>query len=99
MFLQQQVLAGKLRAACLFPFITSVRLEDVVNSTIPGKAGSRSIMVMAVLRYLFFLGCDLDYAKRVLDDATAFNRDKVDLRRALIAQATEFVMSDDFGES
>ena len=99
MFLQQQVLEGKLRAACLFPFITSVRLEEVVNSTIPGKAGSRTIMVMAVLRYLFFLGCDLNYAKRILDDATGFDREKVDLRRTLIGKATEFVISDDFGES
>ena len=101
MFLQQLVLQGKLRAACLFPFITSVRLGEVNNSTIvePGaNSGRSSIMVMSVLRYLFFLGCDLDYAKRVLDAATRSSREKHDLRGALIAQATEFVISDEFGE-
>ena len=55
-------------------------------------------MVMSVLRYLFFLGCDLDYAKRVLDAATQSIRENHDLRGALIAQATEFVISDEFGE-
>jgi len=100
MFLQQQVLQGKLRAACLFPFITSVRLGEVNNSTIvePGaNSGRSSIMVMSVLRYLFFLGCDLDYAKRVLDAATQSSREKHDVRGALIAQAAEFVISDEFG--
>ncbi len=98
-FIQQQVLAGRLRAACVFPFITSFRLEDVVTSTIADQGeriGQPTIMVMAVLRYLFFLGCDLDYAKRILDTATSSNRTKTDGRHALMVQATEFVMSNDF---
>jgi GR25 family glycosyltransferase involved in LPS biosynthesis len=101
-FIQQQVLAGKLRAVCLFPFITSARLADVVDSTIleqRRRAGHPSIMVMAVLRYLFFLGCDLDYAKQTLDAATRLNRRTTDTRQALMAQATEFILSDDFIES
>ncbi len=101
-FIQQQVLAGKLRAACLFPFITSFRLEDVVNSTIADqgeRASQPSAIVMAVLRYLFFLGCDLNHAKRTIDAATCFNRRDRDMRHALMVQATEFVMSDDFAES
>jgi GR25 family glycosyltransferase involved in LPS biosynthesis len=98
-FIQQQVLAGKLRAACIFPFITSFRLEDVEQSTIADRSERTeqpAIMVMAVLRYLFFLGCDLDEATRVLDAATRENRKPTDLRHALIAQAVEFVLSDDF---
>ena len=101
-FVQQQVLAGRLRAACVFPFVTSFRLEDVLTSTIADqaeRAGQPTIMVMAVLRYLFFLGCDLDYAKKILDVATSSNRTKTDARHALIVQATEFVMSDDFAGS
>jgi GR25 family glycosyltransferase involved in LPS biosynthesis len=98
-FIQQQVLSGKLKATCLFPFITSFRLEDVVSSTIADAgehAGQPTIMVMAVLRYLFFAGCDLALAKRVLDTATASLREKPDMRRALMAQVAEFVLSDDF---
>ena len=100
-FIQQQVLAGRLRAACVFPFITSFHLEDVVTSTIADQGeriGQPTIMVMAVLRYLFFLGCDLDHAKRILDAATSSNRTKTDGRHALMVQATEFVMSNDFTE-
>jgi len=98
-FLQQQVLSGRLRAACLFPFITSFRLEDVMTSTIGhGTAASAqpTEMVMAVLRYLLFVNADLAHAKRVLDAATSANRKPADERHALIAQATEFVLSDDF---
>jgi GR25 family glycosyltransferase involved in LPS biosynthesis len=101
MFIQQQVLGGKLRAACLFPFITSGRIEDVTASTIADqgeRVGRPSVIVMAVLRYLFFIGRDLDYAKRILDAATTGNRKPTDLHHALIMQATEFVMSPDFEE-
>jgi len=98
-FLQQQAVAGKLRAACLFPFITSFRLEEIGKSTIghdtnPGTQASE--MVMSVLRYLFFVNADLAYAKRVLDAATIPNRKAQNERHALIVQATEFVLSDDF---
>jgi len=99
MFLQQQALAGRLRAACLFPFITSCRLEEIMASTIGHDTSPRaypSEMVMAVLRYLFFIDADLAYAKRVLDAATLPNRMKVDERHAMLAQASEFILSGDF---
>jgi hypothetical protein len=75
-FIQQRVIAGKLRAACVFPFLTSIRIEDISNSTIRSEGGGASEIVMAVLRYLFFVGRDLDYAKRILDNATSYGRQK-----------------------
>jgi len=93
------VQSGKLRAACLFPFITSFRLENVMTSTIGHDTAPESHateMVMAVLRYLFFVNADLAHAKRILDGATRPNRKPADERHALIVQATEFVLSDDF---
>ena len=97
-FIQQQVLGRRLTAACVFPFITSGRMEDVVASTIadPGERARPSIMVMAVLRYLFFVGRDLAYAQRVLDAATKARRTPTDLPHALMMQVAEFVMSPDF---
>ena len=98
-FLQQQALSGRLRAACLFPFITSFRLEDVLTSTIghqTAASGQASEMVMAVLRYLFFMNADLAHARQVLDAATRVNRKPIDERQELIVQATEFVLSEDF---
>ena len=100
-FIQQQVLKGQLRAACVFPFITSGRIEDVTASTIADsgeRVGRPSVIVMAVLRYLFFVGRDLDYAQRLLDAATTGTRKPAGHLHALMMQATEFVMSPDFEE-
>jgi hypothetical protein len=100
-FLRQQVRKGELRAACIFPFITSGRFEDVVNSTIADqgeRVGRPSVLVTAVLRYLFFVGRDLDYAQRVLDAATKGPRKATDQHHALMMQIIEFVMSQDFEE-
>jgi GR25 family glycosyltransferase involved in LPS biosynthesis len=97
-FVQRQVLAGKLKAACVFPLITSFRLDDVVSSTISEheRIGHPTIMAMAVLRYLYFVDCDLNYAKKVLDAATLPNRKPTDMRHALTMQVAEFVFSEDF---
>jgi GR25 family glycosyltransferase involved in LPS biosynthesis len=99
-FVQQQVLSGALTAANLFPFVTSIRLEDLLNSTI-GHGGEKSsppsAMVMAVFQYLFFVDCDFGYAKSFLDAPTQNNRQPTDMRHQLMMQAMEFVMSNDFG--
>jgi len=98
-FIQQQVLAGKLRAACVFPFITSARIEEIVNSTIADqgeRAGKTSLIVMAVLGYSFFVGRDLEYAKKILDEATSVRRTKPDMHDRLISQVTAFMLSNDF---
>ncbi len=55
-----------------------------------------SVMVLAVLRYLFFVGRDLGYAKACLDAATKQNRRETDPHNAMMAQALEFVLSADF---
>jgi GR25 family glycosyltransferase involved in LPS biosynthesis len=100
-FVQQQVLGGKLRAACVFPFLTIGRIEDITASTIAGR-GDRmdkpSAIVMAVLHYLFFVGRDLDYAKRILDGITKGPRKPTALHHDLVMDVTEFVMSPDFEE-
>jgi hypothetical protein len=73
-------------------------LDDVVSSTISEheRIGHPTIMAMAVLRYLYFVDCDLNYAKKVLDAATLPNRKPTDMRHALTMQVAEFVFSEDF---
>jgi len=100
-FLRRQVLKGKLRAACTFPFITTGRLEEVIASTVADQGEHKlhpSLMVIAALRYLFFVDRDLDYAQRLLDAATKGPRKRTGRHHALMMQATEFVMSPDFEE-
>jgi GR25 family glycosyltransferase involved in LPS biosynthesis len=99
-FIRDCVRAGKLRAACLFPFVTTFDLKEVAASTIAngsGEAANPSVMVMAVLRYSFFIGRDLDFAQYCLDAALR-GRTSPDRHEQLIAQAVDFVLSDDFKE-
>ena len=97
-FIRDCVADGRLRAGLLFPLVTSFRLDDVAASTI--GAGTQivrpSVMVLAVLRYLFFVGRDLDYAKSCLDAATRQNRKQTDPHHDMMAQALEFILSADF---
>ena len=98
LFLRDCVSDGRLRAGLLFPFVTSFRLDEIAGSTI--AAGSQlakpSVMVLAILRYLFFVGRDLGYAQACLDAATRQNRRETDSHHAMMAQALEFVLSADF---
>jgi GR25 family glycosyltransferase involved in LPS biosynthesis len=98
LFIRDCVLAGKLRAGLLFPFVTSFRLDEVAASTIGAGApvARPSVMVLAVLRYLFFMDRDLAYAKSCLDAATRQTRRPTDPHHDMIVQALEFVLSDDF---
>jgi len=98
LFLRDCVNAGRLRAGLLFPFVTSFDLADVAASTIgAGTAASgHSVMVLAVLRYLFFVKRDLGYAKACLDAATQQNRRTADPHHEMMAQALEFILSADF---
>ena len=98
LFLRDCVHAGRLRAGLLFPFITSFDLAEVAGSTIAAGSpmSAPSVMVLAVLRYLFFVKRDLNYAKTCLDAATKQNRRAADPHHEMMAQALEFVLSADF---
>jgi GR25 family glycosyltransferase involved in LPS biosynthesis len=100
LFIRDGILSGKLRAAFLFPFITSLRLEEIAGSTIGGSfaTANPSVIVLAVLRYLFFANRDSAKAKAFLDAVTKENRRPTNPHHELIIQALEFVMSADFQE-
>jgi len=101
LFQRAAVSAGQLRAACLFPFITSFDLKEAAQTTLveaSEKTERPSVAVLAALRYSFFVDRDLQTAKRTLDAATAGARSKTDDHRALIGQALDFILSDEFKE-
>jgi GR25 family glycosyltransferase involved in LPS biosynthesis len=101
LFLRSAVNAGQLRAGCLFPFVTSFDLDEVARSTLDERSEKTerpSVMVLAALRYSFFVDRDLATAQRHLDAATASARGKRDEHRALIGEALDFVISDEFKE-
>jgi GR25 family glycosyltransferase involved in LPS biosynthesis len=100
LFVRDCIGTGKLRAAFLFPFITSLRLEEIAGSTILGStpAANPSVIVLAVLRYLFFVNRDIAKAKAFLNAATKENRRPTNPHHDMIVQALEFVVSADFQE-
>ena len=100
LFIRDCVSTGKLRAAFLFPFITSLRLEEIGGSTIVGSTSvaNPSVIILAVLRYLFFVNRDSAKAKAFLDAATKENRRPTNPHHDMIVRALEFVMSADFQE-
>lgn len=99
LLIREMVQTYRLRAALLFPFLSSFRLEEIAGSTITGQSQvAPSVMVLAVLRYLFFVERDLALAKTCLDEATQKNRRSGDAHHGLMVQALDFILSDAFEE-
>lgn len=98
LFLRRCAHAGKLSAGLLAPFVTSFDPDEMSRSTIGAgrRATGPSVTVMAVLRYLFFIGRDPELAKTLLDAVqTGSPRGRSDQMQLLI-RALEFILSDEF---
>jgi GR25 family glycosyltransferase involved in LPS biosynthesis len=100
LFVRDCVQSGRLKAALLFPFVTSFRLDEIAPSTVAAASDPTraSVMVLAVLRYLFFVGRDLALARACLDRATKESRRPENAHHDMMAQALEFILSSDFQE-
>jgi len=72
-FINRLTLEGKLRAGYLFPFLTTLRLERALETTVPGRNTDRYAMVTLgsnLIRYSFYVESDLPgYAIPLLDQA------------------------------
>ncbi len=99
--LREEVQAGRLKAACAFPFVTSIDLDGIVRSTagrLPASHDEVSTgLVMALLRYSFYVGRDLEFATVTMNQILerTFGQE-VDLHRALIEKAVGFILTDRF---
>lgn len=98
LFLRQCAISGVIRVGLLAPFVTSIDFAEVHRSTIAAAnpAANASVMVLAVLRYLFFVDRDLDIAKDYLDCAVAVADSGKTEEKRMILQVLEFVLSDRF---
>ncbi len=57
-----------LRVGCVFPFVTSVRLESATTTTIAGREGGDALRFACdLLRHAFYVDCDWDVARRAID--------------------------------
>jgi GR25 family glycosyltransferase involved in LPS biosynthesis len=100
-FMRQEALEGRLKLGCIFPFTTTIRLDQIYKSTIntfDNATESLSILATALLRYSFFVDRDLDtLAKPWMDAITAKRKErKADRHLQMMTDLLGFVMSDDF---
>jgi hypothetical protein len=67
LFLREKADEGSLRIGCLFPFVTSVRLESsVFGSAIDPSPQHYSRIAGTLARHAFFLDCDWDKCREFI---------------------------------
>jgi hypothetical protein len=85
--------AGAIRVGCLFPFLTSIRLEGIASTITGRKSDDLSALAMNLSRHSFFVDCDiralLDYAEKVLPPTT-------DPHYRLLGRVLGFSLTSDF---
>jgi GR25 family glycosyltransferase involved in LPS biosynthesis len=94
LFIRREARAGKLKLACVFPFVTSVQFDlDTTTKGRPNDVAWFSKRAIDLLRYSFFVDCDFAIAA---DTAAALKPAIPDPHRELIASVLGFVASDQF---
>lgn len=67
-FLRENIRAGVIKAACIFPFITSARVERTITSTVRRNDDpTRRFTAGNLARYSFFIGCDWGKCMEMLE--------------------------------
>jgi GR25 family glycosyltransferase involved in LPS biosynthesis len=94
LFIRDQVAAGRLRASCLFPFITSIRPGAPTSMAVRDDHDQLSTLALDLLRHSFFVECDLAatlaLADRFLPSSGTGLHDRV------LARTLGFITSDAF---
>jgi hypothetical protein len=66
--IRDEIRAKRLRAGCLFPFVTAPDLHSVRANTTTVLGNRSKAMIRPLLQYFYFVRRDLAYATRVLDE-------------------------------
>ena len=67
LFVRKLIHEGHLRAACIFPFVTSIDLRDALATTIANRyGGHESVLACNILRYSFFVECDWHLCRQLI---------------------------------
>jgi len=95
LLLRNLVLEGKLRAACIFPFVTSVRPDTLTVMDMHGRYRSNlSVLVSFLLRYSFFVDCDWERCVAMLPGSSLC--DESDPHRKVILSVIKFRLFGDY---
>lgn len=93
--------AGQIRVASVFPFMSTIRLEDIANTTIAeraAQANNPAVLAAMLLRYAFYIDSDIaGHAQRFLSQIPGpAIPASGDPRRDLVMKIAAFVLSDEF---
>ncbi len=97
LFYRQQIHQGQLKAACLFPFVTSVNARQNLLTNISDRNDAdllRSILVSTLLRNLFFVQCNPSRLREIADEHLKFPA--LDDRARILAAVSRFAGSSSF---
>ena len=93
LFIRSKTREGAIKAGCVFPFITSVKLS--LETNIPGRYESDvSILAGLVLRHAFFVECDVKECNRVVSQFLSV-KDQ-DTHQQLLSKIVEFALLGDY---
>jgi GR25 family glycosyltransferase involved in LPS biosynthesis len=94
LYYRRQIHQGRISAACIFPFVTSVNIRHNLSSNITDTADrnlQRSILATTMLRNLFFLHCEPQQLLKL--GAEYLRVDSLDARDQVIADILRFGVS------
>ncbi len=92
-FLREMALSGAIKAGCVFPFITSVRIEHIYNSTERKTADVTMRFTAAnIARYSFFIGCDWGKCAELADRLPQLPQ--TDRHAAILARILAFSLAE-----
>ena len=95
LFIRDKIRNGLISAACIFPFITSIRLDHLVTSTISERSElNLSNLAFSLIRHSFFVECDWAKCNQLIVDY--FTPIKQDIHQTLLSRIFDFVLSDRF---
>jgi GR25 family glycosyltransferase involved in LPS biosynthesis len=97
LFYRQQIQQGQLKAACLFPFVTSVNVRQNLLTNIDDRSDTdmlKSILLSTLLRNLFFIQCNPSKLREVAEEHLGFPAS--DDRARVLAAISRFASSPSF---
>lgn len=85
----------RIRAGCLFPFMTTIGLDSIFDSTADGYGVRPSQLAVAMLRYAFFIGADFDgHAGSLLAELDEWaGEGKADRQRRFMSDVLAVILS------
>ena len=84
---------GAIRVGCIFPFVTSIRLEHVINTTIRGRYDAIPVLAAEIARHSFFVDCDWTLCHQYIRKFLSLPEDD---HRQVLTDVLGFSLSDKF---